>query len=328
MTDQSAPKTIHEVILAVQRMNIVLAKTASGAIRGGKVDKYADLEAVNGAVLTALNSLDTIWSCTPTMKDGEFVLSYDLRHVPSDTAKAGDYPIGKAAPQAMGSGITYARRYALLAITGVAAKDDDDDGQGGGRVREGYAQREAVTPPAAPGETAQRRTPLPRAERARPAQQPPAPEPRPTREAPPSPDGEPFRGRGGLITLAMTRKLAITMQEALETTDPGIRKQFIVDMIGRDVATSKDLTFEEGRGLIDAFEKAKATDNPTATVIDIYRRVHQAGGPAADDSEPVRQRPEPSGRQPGQPSRNAREAVTNGGDEGAEPAPWEGELPV
>ena len=32
-------------------------------------------------------------------------------------------------PQTIGGAITYARRYALLAVTGVAPDDDDDDGQ-------------------------------------------------------------------------------------------------------------------------------------------------------------------------------------------------------
>jgi hypothetical protein len=313
MTDPARPKNIDEVILAVQRLNIVLAKTASGAVRAGKVDKYADLEAVNNSVLAALNSLDTIWTCSPTMKDGEFVLTYDLRHVPSNTGKTGDYPIGKAAPQAMGSGITYARRYALLAITGIAARDDDDDGQGG-RNRSGYAQREEAPPrpAAARPETAQRG----RTERSRPAQQPDLPAPQ---NGTAQPD-EPLRGRGGLVTLPMTKKLAITMKEVIGD-NAGDRKQFITDMIGREIPTSKDLTFDEGRALIDAFEKAKATDNPILNVIDIYRRT--TGGPA---TEPVRERPETSGAQ----TRTERTlaTITNGGDEGDEPAPWEGEIPL
>jgi hypothetical protein len=352
-------KNINEVLLAVQRMNIVLAKTASGAVRSGKVDKYADLEAVNNSVLAALNSLDTIWTCSPTMKDGEFVLSYDLRHVPSDTGKTGDYPIGKAAPQAMGSGITYSRRYALLAITGVAARDDDDDGQGG-RGRSGYAQRSnsEPRPPAERPPTVRRGA----ADVARPAEHPPLPAPTSPAPASPAPADEPARGRGGLITLPMTKKLAVSMKQALGD-DTATRKQYIVDMIGREVASSKDLTFDEGRGLIDAFEKANQDpDTAAATVIDIYRRT--TGAAPAPDVDPdliaaikagqwkkvqfyaddpggygpnidaakgalagANVRPETSGRQQGQRSRNAAEAIGTG-DVGTEQAPWEQEAPI
>ena len=36
------------------------------------------------------------------------------------------YPLDKAAPQQMGSGMTYARRYSLFAICGIVGDDDDD----------------------------------------------------------------------------------------------------------------------------------------------------------------------------------------------------------
>ncbi len=39
------------------------------------------------------------------------------------------FPIKGENPMQLGSGITYARRYALLAVTGVAPEDEDDDGQ-------------------------------------------------------------------------------------------------------------------------------------------------------------------------------------------------------
>jgi hypothetical protein len=44
----------------------------------------------------------------------------------------------------MGSAITYARRYALLAVTGIAAEDEDDDGDAASGRQ--YAQRAAQQP--------------------------------------------------------------------------------------------------------------------------------------------------------------------------------------
>jgi hypothetical protein len=61
--------------------------------------------------------------------------------------------VGKADPQGQGSGITYARRYSVLAILGLAP-DEDDDGNGlpcpgGGRVVENAGN--ASTTPAQSG---------------------------------------------------------------------------------------------------------------------------------------------------------------------------------
>jgi hypothetical protein len=44
-----------------------------------------------------------------------------------------EMPFLKADPQAVGSAITYARRYALAAIVGIVADDDDDGNQAAGK---------------------------------------------------------------------------------------------------------------------------------------------------------------------------------------------------
>jgi hypothetical protein len=58
--------------------------------------------------------------------DGRLVLHYELRHV-SDDSVSGDYPLTGGSPQEIGSAITYARRYCLCSVTGVAPESDDDD---------------------------------------------------------------------------------------------------------------------------------------------------------------------------------------------------------
>lgn len=136
----NGPKDIDEAILALQKLNLTVKKTAAGAQRAGKTDKYADLGEYNRIVLTALNELGVIWTCLPTLSGENFVLAYCLKHVASGTEKAGEFPLPKSEPQKMGSAITYGRRYALGAVTGVAAEDEDDDGQAAGQR---YAQRAA-----------------------------------------------------------------------------------------------------------------------------------------------------------------------------------------
>jgi hypothetical protein len=298
MTD---PTNINEALLVLQADPPVLTKQKSGQV-GNQKTKYADLPAVNAQVLTRLNALGVTWTCLPTLQEadasgpGRFVLRYELLHVASGTSKNGDYPLGAGEPQKMGSAITYARRYALLAVTGIAAEDEDDDGNAATvaqrKPRETKPKPEAATARVerAAKPTAPAGPPLPRETAAKPT---------------------------GPTALMMT-KLAVQFRE-LEVTDRGERLALIKDMVQRPVASAKDLTFDEARGIIDAIEKALKTDNPLTEMIEIYRRVNtdEAGISASA----------PAGRPAGQRSRNAAEAIGTG-NYGDEQAPWEREEPV
>lgn len=90
---------------------------------------YADLAEVTKALLPAMGPLGLSFVAKPTFTDdGRFVLAYALLHSCGDR-ESGEYPLPTAgSPQAIGSAITYARRYALCAVTGAVA-DEDDDGK-------------------------------------------------------------------------------------------------------------------------------------------------------------------------------------------------------
>lgn len=273
------PKNIDHALLMLQADPPVLKKNRDGQV-GNQRTKYADLIQAHEVILPKLFALGVLWWTAPTLRmiagpngqqDPRFVLDWELKHVASETKREGSYPLPAGAnPMQNGSAITYARRYALLAATNAVAEEDDDDGQGYAG-RRGMAQRATARQeqrrPAAP--TAQRAEPAPRAERARPAQQPPLPEP------PASGDGP------RMISGDMVRKLVISMRAiGLDSRDGSDRKAVLVDMIGRDIASSKELTFEEGRAAIDAAEKAAKADNPLTAVIEIYHRT-MGGGQAA-----------------------------------------------
>jgi ERF superfamily len=164
--DRPVLESLDHALLLLQSDPPVLTKSKAGQV-GNQKTKYADLVEVNKVVLAALNQLGVIWKCLPTMAGERFVLRYTLTHVPSGEYQTGDYPLNLSEPQKMGSAITYARRYALLAVTGIAAEDEDDDGDAAsGR---NYAQRAASRPreqaPPANGRTAQRATQRPRGAR-------------------------------------------------------------------------------------------------------------------------------------------------------------------
>lgn len=103
-----------------------IGKGAEGQV-GNQRYKYADLADVSAAVLPLLGRFGLSFSTKPTLNDnGAFVLEYVLRHSPSGDCDGGSYPLPTGKPQDVGSAITYARRYALSAITGVAPDADDD----------------------------------------------------------------------------------------------------------------------------------------------------------------------------------------------------------
>lgn len=119
-----------------------IAKNARGQARGGQT-KYADLAEVSSKVMPLLGKHGLSFSARPTLTDdGRFVLAYSLRHESGNGEDAGMYPLPNAGMQEMGSAITYARRYTLMAVTGVAP-DEDDDGHAAQRAHaEQRAQRQ------------------------------------------------------------------------------------------------------------------------------------------------------------------------------------------
>jgi ERF superfamily protein len=269
---------------------------------------YATLANVTAAAMPLLGKHGLSFTAFPGAgSDGKGMsLHYSLLHE-SGEERSGEFPLSaEGGIQILGGRITYVRRYCLLAVTGLAAEEDDDAVAAQDfDTNKGTAQRRAQ-PPAAPtrrpvasvpetpegGQTAQRAA-------------------RPVAEPPPLP------GEGEEVdqpSKPMQTKLAMQFND-LEVTDRGERLALMTDMIGRPITSIKDLTKREAHAAIDAIDKALKTDNPLTTMLEIYQRTSGATA-------------EPATRQPGQRSRNTAEAIGNGGDEGAEDAPWEGVLPV
>jgi ERF superfamily len=119
--------TLTEALNRVQAELKPIRRNTEGQV-GQRKRKYADLAAVTEAVYPLLGKHGLAFSAKPTVKDGQFVLAYRLRHV-SGEEDAGDWPLNGGKPQDVGSEITYARRYCLCAITGAAPEGEDDDGQ-------------------------------------------------------------------------------------------------------------------------------------------------------------------------------------------------------
>jgi hypothetical protein len=111
---------------------------------------YAGLGQISDVVLQLLGKLGMSWVTRPTLNEHrEFVLAYRLLHISGDSIE-GEWPLQKGTPQEMGSAITYARRYTLCAVTGVAPDDDDDDGAAATKAATTRRQQKAEPAPKEP----------------------------------------------------------------------------------------------------------------------------------------------------------------------------------
>lgn len=109
--------------------------------------KYASLGSVTKAVLPKLAEYGFAFSVGSFVDNGLLVVDAHLLHE-SGESRSLQFPIADTNPQKIGSALSYARRYALSALTGVVA-DEDDDGNAASQKTVGEQRAERPTPPAA-----------------------------------------------------------------------------------------------------------------------------------------------------------------------------------
>lgn len=121
-----APVTHENIAAALAAAQAEMGPAVKGATNPAFRTKYADLASVMDACLPALNR-HAIAVVQPLVRD-ETGLSVVTRfiHVGGETLEC-PIPLmfGKQDMQGLGSAITYARRYGLMALAGVAPEDDD-----------------------------------------------------------------------------------------------------------------------------------------------------------------------------------------------------------
>lgn len=103
---------------------------------------YADLGSVLDAITPALHENGLVISQCMDVKDGQPVIHTVMMHADSDDDLHSYTPIvwaDKTDPQKFGGGITYSRRYALMAMCNLNAEDDD-----GQHARQPAPKRERV----------------------------------------------------------------------------------------------------------------------------------------------------------------------------------------
>jgi len=215
---------------------------------------YADLADVSLAILPALGRHDLAFAAFPVHRDdGKFGLSYMLLHSGGGCIE-GFWEIDTSGGmQMIGGRVTYARRYALCAVTGVVAEEDMDAREGAPRSR--TVQRRQRQPrnddgqPAEPPQTVQRRPrpapartegpPLPGEDDEAP---PPAPQPPPS-DAP--------------VTAAQVGRIWTVLGTVFHfgSDERDTAREVCSRIIGRDLPSSKDMTKTEASTVIDTLSR-------------------------------------------------------------------------
>lgn len=224
---------------------------------------YATLANLSEAVLPLLAEHGLSFVCMPgTGADGKMSVRYSLMHE-SGEALTGEFPLsGEGGIQAVGGRITYARRYCLAAVVGIAADEDDesrlaDDGPRVAQRAGGRSQRAAQSQQR--GATAQRSAPPP---------------PLPGEETPP-PES---------ITGPQLTKLH-TVFSAVGWTDRDDRLRAASAIVGRPLDSSKAMSKAEAHTLIETLEMVASQPDPAERLTDLVAEVSRREQAPAEDGE-------------------------------------------
>lgn len=148
MAGTTAKKTIVEALIEFQKD---LPAVGMDAENPHFKSKFATLGNVTKEVLPKLNAVGITYTVGSYVENGVLILDAHLLHESGDF-RSMQFPITATDPQKVGSAVTYYRRYALAALTGVVA-DVDDDGNTASQKTVGEkraAVQTAPKPPATP----------------------------------------------------------------------------------------------------------------------------------------------------------------------------------
>lgn len=236
-------KTLSEALVALQAQLPRIPKTDEAQV-GTRTYRYANLATITDLLMPIMSAVGLAWSCMPTLgMGGQLVLMYRLVHGPSGEELVGEYPLpSTGSPQQIGSAITYARRYALTAVTGIAPADDDDDAAAAERAAQSDAERAAagrMTKDQQREHEALRRLESPRKADRGPAADDPWADHPPEHWITVTPENKPgtSNSKQHQVLGILYGKLGITERES-RLTD-------MTDRVGRTITSAKDLSYVE-----------------------------------------------------------------------------------
>ncbi len=168
---QQQSETTGEITKALVKLQAELSPVKRQSENPFLGKKYADLAACWEAARDPLsrNGLAVVQTTTPG-EDGSLIVVTTLSHTSGEWFR-GYLPIKpvKTDPQALGSAITYGRRYSFAAIIGLAPEDDDGE-SAMARQQQGQPKRQGQKPAQGTSQTQQQSKPKQQPKQAPPAQ--------------------------------------------------------------------------------------------------------------------------------------------------------------
>lgn len=139
---------IKELAIALVKAQKEIESSPKNAVNPFYKSTYADLTSVIGAVKPALNKHGIVFLQAVNYIEGQAVVETILLHETGQyiSSLTPAYCLKPNDPQALGTGISYAKRYALQAMLGLPTEDDDGNAASGKVVN----AKPAPTPPPKP----------------------------------------------------------------------------------------------------------------------------------------------------------------------------------
>lgn len=123
----STHETLAAALAAAQAAMPAIVKDRVAKIGPGREYRYADLATILATVRPVLGAHGLALTQRTQIRGEAIVLLTELRHSSGEVLDS-EYPVAAigARHQDMGGALTYARRYALCGLVGIAADEDDD----------------------------------------------------------------------------------------------------------------------------------------------------------------------------------------------------------
>lgn len=115
--------------------------------------QFASLESITPIITKRLSEFGIAWTAGAGFQEGQYGVIGRLIHVSGESVE-GFFPVTATKPQEVGSAFSYARRYLLLSLTGVAPAGMDDDGNA---AQAGAEQQQLAQAQAAMAQVAQQK---------------------------------------------------------------------------------------------------------------------------------------------------------------------------
>jgi hypothetical protein len=212
-------KETGEIAKALAAFQAEMPTVAKGktADTGAYKYAYADLADVSAAAAPLLTKQGLAFSCCPRRTEAGWEARGILLHTSGQRLTA-SLPIGGNTAQALGSSLTYARRYLYGSMTGLVT-EKDDDGAAASKAPAKKAARVKATPADDPWQ-----------------------------DTPPREPGD------RQVSGDQLKKIGAQMRE-LNITDRKAALLYVKDVIGREVESRNDLTRSEASKVIEALIK-------------------------------------------------------------------------